>query len=279
MLTIAYCSGDFESIFDEQFLNIDGTAHRTARRLDENFMADFENINTLIYNKYMCLMDKSCPICLCDYQDDDVVKILPGWYHTFHHEWIKHWFKNQLKCPFWRIDITREQIDRDKNMNDEQLLKMIKHSESFYDGNINPSEDSVRIAGSVSMKYDQHPYINFRNTYNSNAPLQVSVEGKSNRKSMFQGRSNSQINLHGSQVDVDEPPNTDRFKEYRRDKGRESIEIEQMRKSGPTPNMMNKDPSLNSNFFVVNNEIEFAQNSNLRTPKNYEYFELSEDQN
>lgn len=59
MLVIAYCSGDFESIFDEQFLNIDGSATRNVRRLDENFMEDFEDINALIYKKYMCLRDKA----------------------------------------------------------------------------------------------------------------------------------------------------------------------------------------------------------------------------
>ena len=166
-------------------------------------------------------------------------------------------------------------------MDENQLLKMIKHSESFYDGNVNPSEDSVRIdeiARSDSFKYDENPYMNLRNTYNSNLPLQVSVEGKSNRKSLIDVRKISQINNHPSQVDVDNPPNTDRFKDYRRDKGREPVEVEKMRKSDPIPNMMNKDPSLNSNFNIVNNEIEFAQNSDLKSPKNYEYFELSEDQ-
>lgn len=131
MLIIAYWSGDFEAIFDEQFLNIDGTANRRVRRLDEDFMEDFENINMLIYKKYISLNDNSCPICLCDYQEGDVLKILPGWYHTFHKECIKHWFKNQLKCPFCREDITHEQIEKDKDMTEEELIKKIKCSESF----------------------------------------------------------------------------------------------------------------------------------------------------
>jgi hypothetical protein len=131
MLIIAYWSGDFEAIFDEQFLNIDGAANRRVRRLDEDFMEDFENINTLIYKKYISLNDNSCPICLCDYQEGDVLKILPGCYHTFHNEWIKHWFKNQLKCPFCREDITHDQIEKDKDMTEEELIKKIKCSESF----------------------------------------------------------------------------------------------------------------------------------------------------
>ena len=84
MLGVAYWSGDFEVIFDEQFLNIDGSAARRVHRLDEDFMGDFENINMLIYKKYMCLKDKSCPICLCEYQEEESIKILPGCYHTFH---------------------------------------------------------------------------------------------------------------------------------------------------------------------------------------------------
>jgi len=56
MLSIAYFSGDFEAIFDEQFLNIEGSNHEA--RLDENFMEEFENINTVIYKKYMNLKEK-----------------------------------------------------------------------------------------------------------------------------------------------------------------------------------------------------------------------------
>jgi len=127
MLLVAYCSGDFETIFDEQFLNIDNS---TNRRLDENFMEHFENINTLIYHKYISLNNNSCPICLWDYQEDEALKILPGCYHTFHQECIQNWFKNQLKCPFCRIAITKEQINKDKDMTEEDLIKKVKNCES-----------------------------------------------------------------------------------------------------------------------------------------------------
>lgn len=77
MLAIAYFSGDFEAIFDEQFLNIEGS-NIGRRRLDENFMEEFNNINSIIFKKYMVLKEKMCPICLCEYNEDDSIKILPG---------------------------------------------------------------------------------------------------------------------------------------------------------------------------------------------------------
>lgn len=146
MLLIAFCSGDFEAIFDEQFLNIDGSSGRRIRRLDSNFMGDFENINTLIYHKYISLNNKSCPICLCDYEEEDVLKILPNCYHTFHKECIKHWFRNQLKCPFCRVEITREEIRKEKDMTESDLIARIKHSESFIESQARRKEAEVRVS-------------------------------------------------------------------------------------------------------------------------------------
>ena len=89
ILIIAYFTGDVEAIFDEQFLNIDNSSHtHYVHRLNEDFMDDFENINSLIFKKYMNLNNKCCPICLGDYQEGDAMKILPTWYHTFHSECI-----------------------------------------------------------------------------------------------------------------------------------------------------------------------------------------------
>ena len=130
MLLIAYCSGDFESIFDEQFLNIDSSQYRSNnRRLNVNFLEDFEQINTLIFKDYFVLHEKIWPICLSEYEEGDVLKILPQWYHTFHSECIKNWFMNQLKWPFCRIDITREQIAAEKDMTEEELISHIKSTE------------------------------------------------------------------------------------------------------------------------------------------------------
>jgi len=55
MLGIAYfSSGDFEAIFDEQFLNADGGVQNPRiRRMDSNFLDEFENIKTIFFKKYM----------------------------------------------------------------------------------------------------------------------------------------------------------------------------------------------------------------------------------
>ena len=134
MLTVAYWTSDFDSIFDDQFINMDSrsNSHR-PQRLTEDFLGDFENINTLIFKKYMNLNNKCWPIWLGDYQDGDTLKILPNWYHTFHTEWIKNWFRNQLKCPFWRVNIKREDIEKDRNMDESEIIDKIKASESVID--------------------------------------------------------------------------------------------------------------------------------------------------
>ena len=81
----------------------------------------------------MSLNNKCCPIWLGDYQEGDVLKILPNWYHTFHTEWIKNWFRNQLKWPFCRINIKREDIEKDRSMTESELIDKIKCWESVND--------------------------------------------------------------------------------------------------------------------------------------------------
>ncbi|CAH9065605.1 unnamed protein product [Cuscuta europaea] len=43
-----------------------------------------------------------CCICLADYEDDDIVRVLPECGHLFHVKCIDIWFKRRPTCPFCR---------------------------------------------------------------------------------------------------------------------------------------------------------------------------------
>jgi len=58
-------------------VNTEGQENNRIRRLNSGFMKEFEDINTILYKKYIILKDNSCPICLGEYQEDEIIKILP----------------------------------------------------------------------------------------------------------------------------------------------------------------------------------------------------------
>lgn len=46
--------------------------------------------------------DNTCPICLCEYDHDDVLKILPECVHRFHRDCLVVWLRLKDTCPICR---------------------------------------------------------------------------------------------------------------------------------------------------------------------------------
>ncbi|CAO2838655.1 unnamed protein product [Amaranthus hypochondriacus] len=49
------------------------------------------------------LDDNTCPICLCDYYQNDVLMVLPECKHRFHRDCLIEWLKLNATCPVCRI--------------------------------------------------------------------------------------------------------------------------------------------------------------------------------
>jgi len=47
-----------------------------------------------------------CSICLGQWEDEDVVRLLPSCYHVFHKSCIDPWFMDHTNCPVCRSPIT-----------------------------------------------------------------------------------------------------------------------------------------------------------------------------
>lgn len=127
-LTIYYggFGSNFTLLFDEELEVIDFLrSQRTHNVMDSNFNDAFNKIHTVIYEPYLILKNKTCPICLVEYNKKDVIKILPNWYHTFHMACIESWFRTNLNWPFWRQVITREEIDKMERHNDSSIIRKI----------------------------------------------------------------------------------------------------------------------------------------------------------
>ncbi|WOL02271.1 RING-H2 finger protein ATL68-like [Canna indica] len=59
--------------------------------------------------------DTQCTVCLADYQEKDVLRILPFCGHTFHVTCIDIWLKQHSTCPVCRISL-RDSPDRKRAM-------------------------------------------------------------------------------------------------------------------------------------------------------------------
>lgn len=88
----------------------------------------FDNIPVIIYQPFSNLKNKTCAIWLMDYEQEDSIKVMPIWFHTYHSEWIRLWFNNNSTWPFWRKEFTKEDIDKCKDMSEDELYRWIQAS-------------------------------------------------------------------------------------------------------------------------------------------------------
>ncbi|ESO99384.1 hypothetical protein LOTGIDRAFT_88425, partial [Lottia gigantea] len=49
-------------------------------------------------------VDEECSICMCEYEDNDCLRILPC-FHCFHSGCVDKWLTNNASCPVCRVDI------------------------------------------------------------------------------------------------------------------------------------------------------------------------------
>ena len=52
--------------------------------------------------KMLELDEKICPICLCEYDEKDILKILPECLHRFHRDCLVQWLNFNDTCPVCR---------------------------------------------------------------------------------------------------------------------------------------------------------------------------------
>ncbi|KAH7298941.1 hypothetical protein KP509_25G065800 [Ceratopteris richardii] len=48
---------------------------------------------------------QSCPICLADFVDHELIRVLPGCLHSFHATCLDEWLRRQATCPTCRADL------------------------------------------------------------------------------------------------------------------------------------------------------------------------------
>ncbi|KMZ62596.1 E3 ubiquitin-protein ligase, ATL family [Zostera marina] len=68
-----------------------------------------DSLPTMVYSKVKGLKKGNspleCAVCLCEFEDDDELTLLPKCYHAFHPQCIGVWLANHITCPVCRIDL------------------------------------------------------------------------------------------------------------------------------------------------------------------------------
>lgn len=169
-------------------------------------------------------------------------------------------------------------------MTEDQLLRKIKHSESFYDPNLKLSEKEIEVRinediESENNKKDNQP-MTILKLYSRSIPINKQVPKKVIDKKLHKVRSISVFEKnYADHNKSDNNVKTERFMEYRKQKGRDSLDIPLIGRRAPIPDQLMKDHSLNSNFIYIDDEIQFVKRSHVNSPKIlHDYFVLSEEQ-
>lgn len=80
-ITIYYggFGSNFSLLFDDEVEIFQmARSQQNHNAMDSQFYDAFDKIHTVIYEPYLMMKNKTCPICLIEYAKKDVIKILPN---------------------------------------------------------------------------------------------------------------------------------------------------------------------------------------------------------
>lgn len=100
-----FCAQVQESPNSQSIANSNTTDHRLRLDIESGIdEATLRNYPTLLYSENKAHHDSlsSCSICLGDYKDADMLRLLPDCGHVFHLKCIDPWLRLHPTCPMCR---------------------------------------------------------------------------------------------------------------------------------------------------------------------------------
>ncbi|CAN0910211.1 RING-H2 finger protein ATL29 [Linum grandiflorum] len=82
-----------------------------------------------------------CAICLVEFEEDDLLRLVVVCYHAFHPECIDLWLRSHKTCPVCRRDL--DQVSRDSL--EKTPLNILEHIEDERTSSTGPLEHSITI--------------------------------------------------------------------------------------------------------------------------------------
>lgn len=131
-----------------------------SRGLDSSILDSFP---TFMYSTVKDYREQKygleCAICLCEFKDEDTLRLLTVCYHVFHHECIDLWLGSHNSCPVCRrsLDVPLKVIENSP-ANNIGTMHEIDENEALNDScSINIKEgDHEGTAGGVGSSREEH---------------------------------------------------------------------------------------------------------------------------
>lgn len=82
-----------------------------------------------------------CAICLAEFEDDNILRLLTVCYHVFHQECIDLWLESHKTCPVCRSDLDLDQNSLEKS----PLLFRSNSMNNITGSNVSTLEDAISI--------------------------------------------------------------------------------------------------------------------------------------
>ncbi|KAK3154896.1 hypothetical protein QOZ80_2BG0196350 [Eleusine coracana subsp. coracana] len=116
--------------FDVEFraADLDRTIERSHSGLDPFAVAAIPTLN-YSYEAFQSKDDAQCSICLGEYKEKEILRIMPKCRHNFHLECIDVWLQKQTTCPICRISLKEPNVKATASPL-RGLPQLLGHSES-----------------------------------------------------------------------------------------------------------------------------------------------------
>ncbi|KAH7297625.1 hypothetical protein KP509_25G004000 [Ceratopteris richardii] len=114
----------FVSVFARRFCAPDANLHvdyygiernNETCKLNEALMRSLPMVN---YGKadeseLKMMMNAECAVCLCEFEEGEVLRLLPACSHLFHKDCVDMWLFSHTTCPLCRLSLLRQKRDTD----------------------------------------------------------------------------------------------------------------------------------------------------------------------
>ncbi|XP_062084696.1 E3 ubiquitin-protein ligase ATL6-like [Humulus lupulus] len=163
------------------------SSRRNARGLDA---AVLETFPTLDYSAVIGLKigkgALECAVCLCEFKDDETLRLIPKCDHVFHPECVDMWLESHTTCPVCRANLVPEP---DESLHRLELLTEIDIESQNGAAVVEPAveEGTIEEQLPTSVPVMEPEVSNLKETLNRNRPH----ESQSSRRRRFFGRSQS----------------------------------------------------------------------------------------
>ncbi|CAA7040596.1 unnamed protein product [Microthlaspi erraticum] len=77
-----------------------------ARGVDEAIVKSFPTfLYSEVKERRIGTGGAECVVCLCEFEDDETLRLMPNCCHVFHADCVSVWLRNHSTCPLCRVDL------------------------------------------------------------------------------------------------------------------------------------------------------------------------------